>query len=199
MPSLEILDIGRNKIKRLPTQPGFLVNLRVRTLPLRHPHTSPNFLRVNFQVFSFYRNKITRLPPYLVKFTHLSILRAEQNPWEWPPKRLMETQSPTKDFIKSVQRWIEDNTRDMSHSALREEPGLEPRRYGPFSVRGDLSLPHSELISRRPDIKKTISTTYQFSIHDPRPSLQQPQQTLRTPSCSRLTYRHTLRCLLLSP
>lgn len=32
MPSLEILDIGRNKIKRLPTQPGSLVNLRVRTL-----------------------------------------------------------------------------------------------------------------------------------------------------------------------
>jgi hypothetical protein len=31
MPSLEILDIGRNKIKRLPTQPGSLVNLRVRT------------------------------------------------------------------------------------------------------------------------------------------------------------------------
>ena len=32
MPSLEILDIGRNKIKRLPTQPGSLVNLHVRTL-----------------------------------------------------------------------------------------------------------------------------------------------------------------------
>jgi hypothetical protein len=32
MPSLEILDIGRNKIKRLPTQPGSLVNLRVWTL-----------------------------------------------------------------------------------------------------------------------------------------------------------------------
>lgn len=31
MPSLEILDIGRNKIKRLPTQPGSLVNIRVRT------------------------------------------------------------------------------------------------------------------------------------------------------------------------
>lgn len=29
MPSLEILDIGRNKIKRLPSEPGSLVNLRV--------------------------------------------------------------------------------------------------------------------------------------------------------------------------
>ncbi|KAI0054178.1 hypothetical protein FA95DRAFT_1551992 [Auriscalpium vulgare] len=29
MPSLEILDIGRNKIKRLPSQPGSLINLEV--------------------------------------------------------------------------------------------------------------------------------------------------------------------------
>lgn len=29
MPSLEILDISRNKVKRLPSQPGSLVNLRV--------------------------------------------------------------------------------------------------------------------------------------------------------------------------
>ena len=29
MPSLEILDISRNKIKRLPSQPGSLINLRV--------------------------------------------------------------------------------------------------------------------------------------------------------------------------
>ena len=131
MPSLEILDIGRNKIKRLPTQPGSLVNLRVGSLfgPM---DTRPYVLMV-FQVFSFYRNKITRLPPYLVKFTHLSILRAEQNPWEWPPKRLMESQSPTKDFIKTIQHWIEDNAPSehrslSSDSTLREESGLESRR-----------------------------------------------------------------------
>lgn len=86
-----------------------------------------------FQVFSFYRNKITRLPPYLAKFTQLSILRAEQNPWEWPPKRLMETQSPTKDFILTIQHWIEDNT-PSEHRSLttdptsREDSGLDPRR-----------------------------------------------------------------------
>jgi hypothetical protein len=131
MPSLEILDIGRNKVKRLPTQPGSLVNLRVRTPPLL-PDTYTYFLLI-FQVFSFYRNKITRLPPYLVKFTNLSILRAEQNPWEWPPKRIMETEYPTKEFILAVQQWIEDN-RPSEHRGLiadftlREEPGLEPRR-----------------------------------------------------------------------
>jgi len=131
MPSLEILDIGRNKIKRLPTQPGTLVNLRVWTLALSPQQT--HLLPFDLQVFSFYRNKITRLPPYLVKFTRLSILRAEQNPWEWPPKKIMETQSPTKHFIKAVQQWIEDNTPSehrnvIADSTQRDEHGLEPRR-----------------------------------------------------------------------
>jgi len=31
MPSLEILDISRNKLKRLPSQPGTLLGLRVRS------------------------------------------------------------------------------------------------------------------------------------------------------------------------
>ena len=96
------------------------------------PDTRP-YILMTLQVFSFYRNKITRLPPYLVKFNHLSILRAEQNPWEWPPKRLMESQSPTKDFIKTIQHWIEDNAPSehrslSSDSTLREESGLESRR-----------------------------------------------------------------------
>ena len=61
MPSLEILDIGRNKIKRLPTQPGSLVNLRVRThawspghTPL-HPHDLTGVLvlsKQNYQTTS---------------------------------------------------------------------------------------------------------------------------------------------------
>ena len=85
------------------------------------------------QVFSFYKNKITRLPPYLVKFTRLHILRAEQNPWEWPPKNIMETHSATKDFINTLQQWIEDNAPSehrnlLTGSTSREEPGPEPRR-----------------------------------------------------------------------
>lgn len=33
MPSLEILDLSRNKIKRFPSQPGNLTKLRVRVFP----------------------------------------------------------------------------------------------------------------------------------------------------------------------
>ena len=130
MPSLEILDIGRNKVKRLPTQPGSLVNLRVCSASSPRLHS---YILVIIQVFSFYKNKITRLPPYLVKFTRLSIFRAEQNPWEWPPKSFMEAHSATKDFVKSFQQWVEDNAPSeqrnlLNDSALREEPGPEPRR-----------------------------------------------------------------------
>jgi Leucine-rich repeat (LRR) protein len=32
MPSLDTLDISHNKIKRLPSQPGSLLNLRVRAV-----------------------------------------------------------------------------------------------------------------------------------------------------------------------
>ncbi|KAI9510837.1 RAM signaling pathway protein-domain-containing protein [Russula earlei] len=153
MPSLEILDIGRNKVKRLPTQPGTLVNLRV---------------------FSFYRNKITRLPPYLVKFTHLSILRAEQNPWEWPPKRVMETQSPTKHFIKAVQQWIEDNTPSehrnlLADSIRREEQGLEPRRTDFATSAGqEIGFHDAPLLhARSSSASSTTSTQFDSSMMQP--------------------------------
>ena len=60
----------------------------------------------------------------MVKFTHLSILRTEQNPWEWPPKSVMEIPSTTKDFIKTVQQWIESN----AQSEHREESERESQR-----------------------------------------------------------------------
>lgn len=43
MPSLEILDMSRNKIKRLPSQPGSLTNLRVSTDPcvMKHVFSKP--------------------------------------------------------------------------------------------------------------------------------------------------------------
>ena len=55
----------------------------------------------------------------MAKFTRLSILRAEQNPWEWPPKNVMESQS--KDFVKTVQQWIEGNPPPEHHDESERE------------------------------------------------------------------------------
>ncbi|TFY66661.1 hypothetical protein EVG20_g4426 [Dentipellis fragilis] len=100
MPSLEVLDIGRNKLKRLPSQPGSLINLRV---------------------FSIYKNRITKLPPYLAQFKKLNILRIEANPLEWPPKSVTDGQEPSKDWVKGLQRWIEDNSSASEHRKLSDD------------------------------------------------------------------------------
>ena len=114
MSSLEILDISRNKIKRLPSQPGSLINLRVPSTPFP---ISYHLLLTNVvsQVFSIQRNKIHRLPPSFTQFHNLTLFKADQNPFEWPPKHIMDTNpSPpdtdtNKDWILSVQKWIETN------------------------------------------------------------------------------------------
>ncbi|KAJ7184297.1 RAM signaling pathway protein-domain-containing protein [Mycena filopes] len=95
LPALDTLDISHNKIKRLPTQPGRLLNLRV---------------------FCLARNKLTRLPIYLSKFYKLDVLQVERNPIDWPPKsvigqsRAPETPQAMRDWIRSVQKWIEAET-----------------------------------------------------------------------------------------
>ncbi|KAI0256779.1 RAM signaling pathway protein-domain-containing protein [Lactifluus subvellereus] len=178
MPSLEILDIGRNKIKRLPTQPGSLVNL---------------------EVFSFYKNKITRLPPYLVRFTRLYILRAEQNPWEWPPKNIMEAHSATKDFIKTLQQWIEDNAPSehrnlLTGSTSREEPGPEPRRtdFGTSVSQENDFHNRSTLHVRSFSVSSTTSIHSEDStVQPPDPLSSQPERpsllSLESPSITGLT------------
>ncbi|KAJ6547024.1 RAM signaling pathway protein-domain-containing protein [Mycena capillaripes] len=101
LPALDTLDLSHNKIKRLPTQPGKLLNLRV---------------------FCLSRNKLTRLPIYLSKFYKLDVLHLERNPLEWPPKavlsqpRVPETPAAMRDWIRSVQRWIEaESSRPRGH------------------------------------------------------------------------------------
>ncbi|EGN96200.1 hypothetical protein SERLA73DRAFT_94269, partial [Serpula lacrymans var. lacrymans S7.3] len=83
--------MSRNKIKRLPAQPGSLANLRV---------------------FSISRNKITRLPPYLADFRNLNILKVERNPIEWPPRHVVELTENMDDpqirstWIAELQTWL---------------------------------------------------------------------------------------------
>ncbi|KAF7353640.1 Leucine-rich repeat-containing protein SOG2 [Mycena venus] len=101
LPALDTLDISHNKIKRLPTQPGKLLNLRV---------------------FCLSRNKLSRLPIYLSKFYKLEILQLERNPLEWPPKSVVtppESPGAMRDWIRSVQKWIE--TAETSRSHIHDE------------------------------------------------------------------------------
>lgn len=69
LPALEILDISRNKLRRLPVEPGRLLNLRV---------------------LSISNNKLRRLPTYMPQMKHLCILKVDQNPLEWPPPHIAE-------------------------------------------------------------------------------------------------------------
>ncbi|KAG8979387.1 RAM signaling network component [Tulasnella sp. 425] len=84
MPSLEILDISRNKLRRMPPRPGTLKNLRV---------------------FSFTRNKVERIPTYFAEFNRLRMLKIEHNPIEWPPGRVLRR---TEDGDEAMEHWIRD-------------------------------------------------------------------------------------------
>ncbi|KAJ7261291.1 RAM signaling pathway protein-domain-containing protein [Mycena haematopus] len=106
LPALDTLDISHNKIKRLPTQPGKLLNLRV---------------------FCLARNKLSRLPIYLSKFYKLEVLQLERNPLEWPPKSVLtppETPGAMRDWIRSVQMWIEAET---SRPRIHDDSGFSQR------------------------------------------------------------------------
>jgi Leucine-rich repeat (LRR) protein len=63
MPSLEILDLSKNRLERLPESPGRMVNLKVLSLT---------------------NNNLYTLPPYLVELTALKVFKVDQNPIVWP-------------------------------------------------------------------------------------------------------------------
>lgn len=144
MNSLEILDISRNKIKRLPSQPGSLINLRVHPqdiLSLQYPHNSS--YSDSLQVFSIQRNKIHRLPPSFTQFQNLTFFKADQNPIEWPPKHIMEPPPAAaepdgnKEWIRSVQKWIENNATGTVERKLSDDSQGE-RSF--MEIDGDTSM-----------------------------------------------------------
>ena len=108
MPSLEILDISRNKLKRLPTRSGTLKNLRVSTCCLSML-TTRFFLtlwpRCALQVFSFTKNKIDRIPSYFSEFSRLRMLKIDHNPIEWPPMNVIRR---TQDGDEGMETWIHE-------------------------------------------------------------------------------------------
>ena len=63
MPSLEILDLSKNRISAFPEQPGRLVNLKVLSLT---------------------NNKLYALPEYIADFEGMTVFKVDNNPLEWP-------------------------------------------------------------------------------------------------------------------
>ncbi|SCV69726.1 BQ2448_1120 [Microbotryum intermedium] len=128
MPSLEILDISRNKIKRLPASPGTLVNLKV---------------------FSIAKNRVKRLPIWFSALTHLKVLKVDHNPLEWPPKDVaafpsssttgtgsnskIEDAEEMQRWLPMLLKWIRDNS---SAEAIRvlEKSAVEEKRRRPSVI-----------------------------------------------------------------
>lgn len=72
MPCLEILDMGRNKLRLLPPE---LVNL------------------TSLKVLSLLRNRIEELPLFLGDITSLTVLRTAGNPITFPPHEILQPQA----------------------------------------------------------------------------------------------------------
>ena len=115
MPSLEVLDISRNRIKRLPPDPGALRNLRVcfesccSTLVESHANA-------RIQVFSISRNRFTKLPHYLANFQNLTVFKVSHNPIMWPDGMKEEPDDvddsdAMKHWIAALKRWLEESAR----------------------------------------------------------------------------------------
>ncbi|GAA5841186.1 hypothetical protein JCM11251_003230 [Rhodosporidiobolus azoricus] len=102
MPSIEILDISRNKIRRLPQNPGTLLNLKV---------------------FSIAKNRIKRLPVWFTLMSHLKVLKLDHNPLEWPPKDVatftasisgqpmskQEEADEMQRWLPALMKWMKEN------------------------------------------------------------------------------------------
>lgn len=106
MPSLEILDISRNKIRKLPPTPGTLVRLKV---------------------FSIAKNRVKRLPVWFTAMTQLKVLKLDHNPLDWPPRDVStfpgtaDGQTLSKqEEAEEMQRWLPMLMRWMRENRDRE-------------------------------------------------------------------------------
>lgn len=99
LPSLEILDISRNKIRKLPTEPGRLLRLKVLSLS---------------------NNRIKRLPVWIAKMKDLRVLKLEANPISWPPPNISVVPSAVERAASS-DTIASSSTSSSSYSSKKHE------------------------------------------------------------------------------
>ena len=94
----------------------------------------------SYQVFSIFRNKIHRLPPYIASFRHLTLFKAEQNPIEWPPKDVMDCNGDSNDsqvmseWIKSMQSWMQDHMPSSTERKMSDDSQGDQSNHGDETV-----------------------------------------------------------------
>ncbi|GAA5898338.1 uncharacterized protein JCM6883_000994 [Sporobolomyces salmoneus] len=154
MPSIEILDISRNKIRKLPQNPGTLVNLKV---------------------FSIAKNRVKRLPTWFTSMSHLKVLKLDHNPLEWPPKEVTTFQTPgsvggaplskqeeadeMQRWLPALMRWMRENRdKEIDREREREKEKRRKPSNPPELPIEDERLPQTlEDASRRAGMPRTES------------------------------------------
>ena len=82
------------------------------------------------------RNKIHRLPIYIAEFSQLLIFKIDQNPLEWPPRKVMDVggnlEDPAimKDWIHSVQQWIKANSASGAERKMSDDSAIVEHSAG---------------------------------------------------------------------
>lgn len=116
LPTLEILDLSKNKIQSFPASPGRLDRLKVLSL------TS---------------NKLYTLPSYLASFSELRVLKVDLNPIEWPPREvlgvLIDHEARSTPHVKGQQEedmkpWLENMKSWMRQKAADGERVLSQNK-----------------------------------------------------------------------
>ena len=131
LPSLEILDVSRNRIRALPLDIGCLINLTVYT-DVPHVCICLHCVRAracpssdSLQVLAMAKNKLNALPTYISDMKRLKVLKVDHNPITFPPKEVWElNEDANRDtWLEGVKRFLRRQPSEPTNSRRESESG----------------------------------------------------------------------------